>query len=66
MKYFVLKQDKQVVEIKGYLKRPGIDKDFARFIHREALLSTSNFLQHPVSFRRSWDEAGSVSCRAHL
>jgi hypothetical protein len=33
---------------------------------QRAELSTSNFLQHPVSFRRSRDEAGSVSCRAHL
>jgi len=37
MKYFVLKQDKQVGEIKDYRKQPDIDKDFARFIRREAL-----------------------------
>jgi threonyl-tRNA synthetase len=37
MKYFVLKQDKQVVEINKYLEQPGIDNEFARFIRREAL-----------------------------
>ncbi len=37
MKYFVLKQDKQVVEINDYLKQPGINNEFARFIRREAL-----------------------------
>lgn len=37
MKYFVLQQDKHVVEINDYLKQPGIDNDFARFIRREAL-----------------------------
>ena len=37
MKYFVLQQDKQIVEIKNYLKQPGIHDEFARFIRREAL-----------------------------
>lgn len=37
MKYFVLKQDKQVAQIDDYLKQPGIDNEFARFIKREAL-----------------------------
>ncbi len=37
MKYFVLNQNKQVVEIKDYLKQPGINPEFARFIRREAL-----------------------------
>lgn len=37
MKYFVLKQDKQVVEINDYLKQPGINNEFAWFIRREAL-----------------------------
>ena len=37
MKYFVLNQNKQVVEINDYLKQPGIDSEFARFIRREAL-----------------------------
>jgi threonyl-tRNA synthetase len=37
MKYFVLNQNKQIVEINDYLKQPGIDNEFARFIRREAL-----------------------------
>jgi threonyl-tRNA synthetase len=37
MKYFVLKQDKQVAEVNNYLKQPGINPEFARFIRREAL-----------------------------
>lgn len=37
MKYFVLKQDKQVVQIDDYLKQPDINPEFARFIRREAL-----------------------------
>lgn len=37
MKYFVLKQDRQVVEIDDYLKQPGVNNEFARFIRREAL-----------------------------
>lgn len=37
MKYFVLQQDKQIVEVNDYLKQPGIDSEFARFIRREAL-----------------------------
>lgn len=37
MKYFVLKQDKQIVGIEDYLKQPDINSEFARFIRREAL-----------------------------
>jgi threonyl-tRNA synthetase len=37
MKYFVLKQDKHVVQINDYLKQPDINLEFARFIRREAL-----------------------------
>ena len=37
MKYFVLKQDKRVIEVSDYLKEPGINREFARFIRREAL-----------------------------
>ncbi len=37
MKYFILQQDKKVVEVDGYLKQPNIDPEFARFVRREAL-----------------------------
>lgn len=37
MKFFVLNQDRHVVEIHDYLQQPGIDSEFARFISREAL-----------------------------
>jgi len=37
MKYFILKQDKKVVEIDNYLKQEGINSEFARFVRREAL-----------------------------
>ncbi|HUB94177.1 MAG TPA: aminoacyl--tRNA ligase-related protein [Verrucomicrobiae bacterium] len=37
MKYFVLSQDEKVVDVENYLKRHDIDKEFARFIRREAL-----------------------------
>lgn len=37
MKYFILNQQKQVVEIDDYLKLPIIDSEFERFIRREAL-----------------------------
>lgn len=37
MKYFVLNQQKQVVAVDDYLKRPKISKQFADFIRREAL-----------------------------
>lgn len=37
MKYFVLQQDKHIVEIKSYLEQPGINDKLARFIRREAL-----------------------------
>ena len=37
MKYFILNQEKSVVEIDDYLKQPQIDLEFARFVRREAL-----------------------------
>ncbi len=37
MKFFILNQKKQVVEIDDYLKLPKIDNEFERFIRREAL-----------------------------
>jgi hypothetical protein len=37
MKYFVLNQEKQVIELNDYLKIPGNSKQFADFIRREAL-----------------------------
>jgi len=37
MKYFILKQDKQVIQIDDYLKQSDINPEFAQFIRREAL-----------------------------
>ena len=37
MKYFILDQQKQVIEIDDYLKLSNIDSEFARFVRREAL-----------------------------
>lgn len=37
MKYFILNQNKQVIEVDDYLKQSGINSQFARFIRREAL-----------------------------
>jgi len=37
MQYFILQQDKQIVDVAKYLKRKDIDPDFARFVRREAL-----------------------------
>lgn len=37
MRFFVLQQDKQVVQVDDYLKKADIDPEFARFIRREAL-----------------------------
>lgn len=37
MKYFILNQQKQVVEINDYLKMPKIKAEFVQFIRREAL-----------------------------
>jgi len=37
MKYFILNQKKQVVEVDDYLKLPKINSEFKRFIRREAL-----------------------------
>ncbi len=37
MKFFVLNQAKQKVEVEKYLNRPDISPEFARFVRREAL-----------------------------
>jgi len=37
MKYFILNQEKSVVQIDDYLKLPQADPEFARFVRREAL-----------------------------
>ncbi len=37
MKFFVLSQEKRVIEVDEYLKAPELDPEFARFIRREAL-----------------------------
>jgi hypothetical protein len=37
MRFFVLQQDKQVVQVDDYLKKADVDPEFARFIRREAL-----------------------------
>lgn len=37
MKFFVLQQDKRVVQIDDYMQKEDIDPEFARFIRREAL-----------------------------
>jgi threonyl-tRNA synthetase len=73
MKYFVLNQDKVVVRIDDYLKRPGIDPEFARFIRREALnevlIEQSNdkpaYLQYANKLGFRWEpnaEIGHLQC----
>ena len=37
MKFFILSQKKQVIEVSDYLKNPSINPEFERFIKREAL-----------------------------
>ena len=37
MKYFILNQNKQAIDVNDYLKQPDINSEFARFIRREAL-----------------------------
>ena len=37
MKFFILQQDKKIVEVEKYLQKQDIDPEFARFIRREAL-----------------------------
>ncbi len=37
MRFFILQQDKHVVQVDHYLKKADIDPEFARFIRREAL-----------------------------
>jgi threonyl-tRNA synthetase len=63
MKYFILSQDKKVIAIKDYLKRPDIDPDFARFVRREALgevlVAQSNarpaYLKYARKFGFAWE-----------
>lgn len=63
MKFFVLNQNKQVVEIDDYLKLPGLDSEFIRFIRREALgeilVEQSNdrpsYLQYANKFGFRWE-----------
>jgi threonyl-tRNA synthetase len=63
MKYFILQQDKEVVEVADYLKQKGIDREFARFVRREALgevlVKQSNdkpsYLQHANKLGFRWE-----------
>lgn len=63
MKFFVLNQNKQVVEIDDYLKLPGLDSEFVRFVRREALgeilVEQSNdrpsYLQYANKFGFRWE-----------
>ena len=63
MKYFVLNQNRQVVEIDDYLKLSGLDSEFVRFIRREALgeilVEQSNdrpsYLQYANKFGFRWE-----------
>lgn len=68
MKYFILSQNKQVVEISDYLKQPGINPEFARFIRREALgealvkpaNAKSNYLQYANKFGFRWESNADI------
>lgn len=68
MKYFVLKQDKHVVEIDDYLKQPNIDPEFARFIKREALHEVlveqsnnkPNYLQYANKLGFRWEQNADI------
>jgi threonyl-tRNA synthetase len=63
MKYFILSQEKQAVAVDSYLRLPGIDAEFARFIRREArgevLVEQSNekpaYLAHANKLGFSWE-----------
>ncbi len=63
MKYFILDQNKQAIEIDDYLKRSGINQEFVRFIRREALGEVlvkqpnvrSNYLQHANKLGFRWE-----------
>ena len=63
MKYFILNQKKQVVEIDDYLKLPDVDSEFKRFIRREALnevlVKQSNdkpvYLAHASKLGFNWE-----------
>lgn len=68
MKYFVLKQDKQIAEISDYLKQPSINPEFAQFIKREALhevlLEQSNdkpnYLQYANKLGFHWEQNADI------
>ncbi len=63
MKYFILNQQKQVVEIDDYLKLRKINSEFARFVRREALgevlVDQSNdkpaYLAHASKLGFNWE-----------
>jgi len=67
MKYFVLQQNKQVVDVADYLKRPN-NNEFARFIRREALnevlVEHSNdkpaYLQYANKFGFRWEPSADI------
>lgn len=63
MKYFILNQNKQVVEIDDYLKQPDLNNEFVRFIRREALNEVlveqsnakSNYLKYANKLGFRWE-----------
>jgi threonyl-tRNA synthetase len=68
MKYFVLKQDKQIAEISDYLKQPNINSEFAQFIKREALHEVlveqsndkPNYLQYANKLGFQWEQNADI------
>jgi threonyl-tRNA synthetase len=73
VKYFVLNQARQVVQINDYLKQSDINPEFARFIQREALgeilVEQSNnkpaYLQYANKLGFRWEpnaEIGNLQC----
>jgi len=68
MKYFVLKQDKQIAEISDYLKQPNINPEFAQFIRREALNEVlvapsnekPNYLQYANKLGFQWEQNADI------
>ena len=68
MKYFILNQKKQVVEIEDYLKLPDLDNEFKRFIRREALnevlVKQSNdkpvYLAHASKLGFNWENNADI------
>lgn len=68
MKYFVLRQDKQIAEISDYLEQPDINPEFARFIKREALHEVlveqsndkPNYLQYANKLGFQWEQNADI------